>query len=213
MIDATRTRATSLRPCFLTLLCSFSSIRITVSHFFDARLQPLCSCPCWKRNLNDTCLECSPLGIALRKSCADEKEIASFVHNSRIFIKYDWFLLVYLHFSSTSLVYIISFNFLIVENIWNDRIQYAAYRFIKIPLHTPKTFLTVRAIVQSRTNPTNDSPLIDKKRGFFFRQSIFIPVSRIAANIELQRCYKNHHNYNLKNDVSAAFGEKRAFQG
>jgi len=57
MIDATRTRATSLRPCFLTLLCSFSFIRITVSHLFDARLQPPCSCPWWKRNLNDTCLE------------------------------------------------------------------------------------------------------------------------------------------------------------
>lgn len=28
-----------------------------------------------------------------RKSCADEKEIANFAHGSRIFIKYDWFLL------------------------------------------------------------------------------------------------------------------------
>ena len=81
-----------------------------------------------------------------------------------------------------------SFNFSIVGNVGNDYIQYAAYRFIKIPLYAPKTLLTVRAIVQSRANPTNDTPLIDKKRGFFFRQSIFIPTSQAAANIELQCC-------------------------
>lgn len=111
---------------------------------------------------------------AQRKSCVDEKEIAIFAH---IFIKYDWFLLA----RSRGLKYVFSnitsFNFSIVRNVWNDRIQYAAYRFIKIPLHTPKNaFLTVPAIVQSRASPTNDTPLIDKKCGFFFRQSIFIPA-------------------------------------
>lgn len=65
----------------------FFSTRITVSHLFDARLQPPCSCPSWKRNLNDTCLECWPLRVALRaqrKTCTDEKEIAKLAHGSRV---------------------------------------------------------------------------------------------------------------------------------
>lgn len=37
----------------------------------------------------------SELRCVQRKSCADEKEIASSAHNLRIFIKYDWFLLAY----------------------------------------------------------------------------------------------------------------------
>lgn len=72
---------------------------------------------------------------AQRKSCADEEEIAIFAH---IFIKYDWFLLAHSRGLKYVFSNITSFDFSIVGNVWNDRIQYAAYRFIKIPLHRAK---------------------------------------------------------------------------
>lgn len=121
----------------------FFFARITVSHLFDARLQPPCSCPSWKRNLNDTCLECSPLRVALRAAkivYGREGNCKPGARFSRIFIKYDWFLLA----SPRPLKYV--FSTLCASIFQSSRTSETIvfnmpYRFIKIPLHAPKNTL------------------------------------------------------------------------